>query len=61
MITLDLQKNEAGSAHWALLCLANGDQFDCYGETIADVKADAIALADSLGVTIDTFNLEQPE
>lgn len=61
MTTVDLQKSEAGNGQWALLILANGNQYDCYGETVADVKADAVALAESLGVTIDTFNLEQPE
>jgi hypothetical protein len=54
-ITLDRQ-----SETWALLVLTNGDQYDCYGDTWAEIKASALEIADWLGVTIETFNSEIP-
>lgn len=60
MVTVDLQtKSEAG--FWALLCLQNGDQYDLYGDTLADIRAAAEELGEHLGVTVDTWNLELPE
>lgn len=45
----------------AELTLADGRKFEVYGDTWAEIRADALSLADHLGVTIDVFNSTGPE
>lgn len=59
-VTVDLSGKAFGTIN-GLLILSNGDQYDVCGTTIAELKADALALAESLGVKIDVWNLEYPE
>ena len=60
MTTVDLQtKSDFG--FWALLCLQNGDQYDVYGNTLSEVREEAKAIAESIGIEIDTWNMELPE
>ena len=56
MITLDrLDKLTAE------LTLDDGRKFEVYGDNWAEIRADALSLADHLGVTIDVFNSVAPE
>lgn len=60
MTTVDLQsKSEFG--FWALLCLPNGDQYDVYGDTLAEVRTEASTIAEAIGAVVDTWNMELPE
>lgn len=45
----------------AELTLADGRKFEVYGDNWTELCADARALADHLGVTIDVFNSIGPE
>ncbi len=56
MVTLDRT-----SAEHALLILDNGDAYDVYGMAWSEIKAEGVALADSLGVKIEVFNANLPE
>jgi hypothetical protein len=56
MITLDrLDKLTAE------LTLADGSKFEVYGDSWAEIRADALVLADHLGITIDVFNSVAPD
>ena len=55
-ITLDRHTKDS-----AVLTLADGSQYDVYGADWSEMKADAIALASSLGVEIEIFNSEVAE
>jgi len=56
MVTLD----RTNKTH-ALLILDNGDAYDVYGDNWQEIKEEAIAMADCMGVIIETFNAEIPE
>ena len=56
MVTLDRQ-----SQNHALLTLANGAQYDVYGNSWLEMKDEANEIAASLGVIVDVFNSECPE
>lgn len=56
MVTLDRTAKDH-----ALLILPNGLQYDVYGEDWPELKSEAAALAESLGISIDVFNSDLPE
>lgn len=58
-VTLDIESHADG-LFWALLTTENG-VFDVYGESLAELKNEALLIAESLGVEIDCFNLDLPE
>ncbi len=57
-VTLDLTFKD-GNVHCGVLQTAEG-MYDVSGESIEELVADAKALAEYLGITIDVFNLEYP-
>jgi hypothetical protein len=59
-VTVELNSKVLGTIT-GFLTLSNGDQYDVCGSTVAELKADALTLAESLGVEIDVWNLEFPE
>jgi hypothetical protein len=54
--TLDRQ-----TADYALLCAADGRVWEIYGDNWAELKADAQAVAEAEGLTIELYNSEIPE
>jgi len=58
MITANLDRQ---TAKWALLTLSDGRQFDCDGNTWADIKDAAQEIAEYYGITEIMFNSELPE
>lgn len=59
-VTVELNSKAFGTIN-GFLTLSNGEQYDVCGSTVAELKADALALAESLGIEIDVWNLEFPE
>lgn len=57
--TLDIETKIGNTLH-ALLCTPAGN-FDVYGDSIVELKNEAVELATTLGISIDTFNLTLPE
>jgi len=45
----------------AILTSADGRCWDVYGDNWAEIKADAQALAEAEGLTIELYNSETPE
>lgn len=56
MTTFDRDTKDHG-----FLILSNGDKYDIYGDSVAEMKEEAATLADYLGVTVDCWNWELPE
>ena len=54
--TTDMTTFDRDTKDHGFLILSNGDKYDIYGDSVAEMKEEAATLADYLGVTVDCWN-----